>query len=170
MNVERGRADLYVLLSNFCRVVSLTVRTESTVSKGTMMIDRKKMIVAGAVITTLFSTAALAENGRYVMEKTENGYVRMDTQSGAMSICQTQNDQIICKMAADERAAFNEDISALEDRVAALEERISGGVAVANKDGLPSDEEFERGLGYMEKFMRRFMGIAKEFDEPETAN
>ena len=33
------------------------------------------------------------------------------------------------------------------------------------RDALPSDEDFEKGLSYMERFMRRFMGIAKEFDD-----
>jgi hypothetical protein len=33
---------------------------------------------------------------------------------------------------------------------------------------LPSDAEFEQSLGYMERFMRRFMDVAKSFDsEPE---
>ncbi|MEM5500038.1 hypothetical protein WNY59_00390 [Ahrensia kielensis] len=133
------------------------------------MIYLKQMMTVTGMLTALMCTSAFAE-GRYVMVKVDNGYVRMDTQSGAMSMCQTQNDQIICKMAADERAAFNEDISALEDRVAALEKRLSVGTPLVNKEGLPSEEEFERGLGYMEKFMRRFMGIAKEFDEPKAAN
>lgn len=129
-----------------------------------------KIAALGLAASTLLVGAAFAENGRFLMEKTEQGYVRMDTQTGAMSICETSNGQIVCKMAADERAAFDADIKALEERVAALEKQMSGGMALSQRgnDGLPSEEEFERGLGYMEKFMRRFMGLAKELDEPEN--
>jgi hypothetical protein len=168
--VERGQGRNHVLLSNFCRLVWVETKINNSVSRGNIMIALKQVTIFAALFTALTATSAIADNGRYVMVKVEKGYVRMDTQSGAMSMCQTQDDQIICKMAADERAAFNEDIAALEDRIAALEEKFAGGAPLASKDGLPSDEEFERGLGYMEKFMRRFMGIAKEFGESETAN
>ncbi|MDZ7824117.1 MAG: hypothetical protein U5K75_08835 [Ahrensia sp.] len=123
-------------------------------------------VFLSAVMLAGGNSAASAQSGRFVMEKTENGYVRMDTQSGTMSICETANGQIVCKMAADERSAFDADIAALEDRIAALEAKIDGGAGIVatDKNALPSEEEFERGLSYMEKFMRRFMGIAKELD------
>ncbi len=126
------------------------------------------LVAASIVLTT--ANLALADNGRFVMEKTEHGYVRMDTQTGAMSICETKHDQIVCKMAADERAAFDEDIKILEDRIAALELRLENMPMsmLREPNGLPSQEEFERGLGYMEQFMRRFMGLAKELEEDRT--
>ena len=129
-----------------------------------------KSMIIGAFITLPFIGTVQAENGRFMMEKTDQGYIRMDTQTGAMSICEAQDGQIVCKMAADERAAFNDDIQALEDRIAALEQRLDGGARLFSNEnnGLPSDEEFERGLGYMEEFMRRFMGLAKELDNDES--
>ena len=126
-------------------------------------------LVAASIVLATANTA-LADNGRFVMEKSDQGYVRMDTQTGAMSICETKQDQVVCKMAADERAAFDEDIKALEDRIAALEQRLDDAPISMFREpnGLPSQEEFERGLGYMEQFMRRFMGLAKELEEDRT--
>lgn len=123
-------------------------------------------ISAATFAVALAAAPALAQEqpGRYVMEKTDDGYVRMDTQSGDISICNTKGDQIVCKMAADERTAFQDELATLQDRVAALESRLDGGAMPAARDGLPSEEEFEKGLSYMERFMRRFMGIAKEFE------
>ena len=129
-----------------------------------------KSVMIGAVITLPLIGTALAVSGRFIMEKTNEGYIRMDTQTGAMSICEAEKGQIVCKMAADERAAFDGDIKALEERIATLEQRLESGSNLFshNGNGLPSEEEFERGMGYMEEFMRRFMGIAKERDEEES--
>lgn len=129
-----------------------------------------KAAAVGATVLMLLASNALAQNGRFMMEKTDQGYIRMDTQTGAMSICEAVDGQIVCKMAADERAAFDDDIQALEDRIAALEQRLDGGMPLMQREGsgLPSEEEFERGLNYMEQFMRRFMGLAKELDEEES--
>ena len=71
----------------------------------------------------------------------------------------------VCTMAADERAAFQDTLDELEARVALLERRLGIGAGDAiGRDGLPDPEEFERGLGYMEEFMRRFMGVLEEFE------
>ncbi|TCD16553.1 hypothetical protein [Oricola cellulosilytica] len=113
-------------------------------------------------MTLAGAQAASAQNGRYVMEKTENGYVRMDTATGEMSICAEKSGQIVCKLAADERAAFQDELQRLEERVARLETRLEGGLA---DRVLPSDEELDRGLDNMEKFFRRFLGIVEEFEQ-----
>jgi hypothetical protein len=124
---------------------------------------RDFIVVAGFCFLPLaLSGPAVAETGRYVMEKTENGYVRMDTATGEMSICAEKNAQIICKLAADERAAFQDVLDRLEARVARLEERLDSGLV---ERVLPSDEELDRSLDNMEKFFRRFLGIVEELDK-----
>jgi hypothetical protein len=116
---------------------------------------------------SLWSFAAIAqETTTYTLEKTDDGYVRMNNKTGEMSICQEKSGQLICKLAAEERTAYEEDIADLKTRVTKLEATVAsmGKIPPVIRDALPSDEEFEKGLSYMEKFMRRFMGIAKEFD------
>ena len=75
--------------------------------------------------------ASAEETDRYRLEKSDNGYVRMDTVTGEMSICEERSGQLVCKLAADERAAFQDDIDRLQaklddvedERVAKLEVR-----------------------------------------------
>ena len=122
-------------------------------------------------VATLMAGSAQAEGeGRYRMEKTETGFIRLDTASGDISLCREQEGQIVCRMAADERAAFEKELDLLTKRVEALEK---GGVTgqTAAKPSLPTDEEIDRTMGIMEKMMQRFMGIVKNLEdgEEETA-
>ncbi|MBO6553744.1 MAG: hypothetical protein JJ926_15045 [Roseitalea sp.] len=126
----------------------------------------RAMIIGGSLAAlTVMAGPVVADAGRYVMEPTEDGFVRMDTETGEMSVCALEGDEVVCRLGADERAAFFDALDALEARVAVLERRLNSGAGSAiERDGLPDPEEFERGLGYMEEFMRRFMGIVEEFE------
>lgn len=121
----------------------------------------KTAMLAVVMLAPCGSGGAQAQEGaRYTMERSENGYVRLDTRTGEMSICREREDQFVCQMAADERRAFEEDIAALEDRVAALEEAVGEG----RLSDLPSDEEIDRTMGIMETFMRRFFDIVEDLN------
>ncbi|MEL6437155.1 MAG: hypothetical protein AAFP99_10220 [Pseudomonadota bacterium] len=123
-----------------------------------------KLFALAGLALCASATFALAQEGRFVMERTENGIIRMDTQTGDMAMCQEDENQIICRAAADERAAFQQQLDALEERIIALETQIGvvGSGDMARDGGLPSEEEFERGLDYMERFFERFRGFIEE--------
>jgi hypothetical protein len=128
------------------------------------------MMKFGFVATTLVILAAPAaaqEAERYRLERTDEGYVRMDTTTGRVSVCRERGDQLVCQMAADDRDAYEADVSALADRIEALEGRVAalegGGVRL-----LPSEEEVDRSLGIMEQFLRRFMGVIEDAERDET--
>lgn len=110
-------------------------------------------------------SAQALDDGRFRLEKTPEGFVRLDTRTGALSLCQARDGALVCRMAADERAAYEEDLDRLEKRVTALE--LKAGATPAPGAGLtapPSDEEIDRSIGIMERFMRSFMGIIEEFE------
>jgi hypothetical protein len=117
--------------------------------------------------TALFpATGRAAEPGteRFQLERSGDHFIRLDRQTGAMSLCEEQNGSLVCRMAADERAAYDAELDRLSGRVAALE-KIAGQNGGASK--LPSDAEVERSIGIMERMMRSVMGMVKEFrDEP----
>lgn len=115
----------------------------------------------------LLAGSAHAEGeGRYRMERTEAGLVRLDTVSGEISLCREQDGQIVCRMAADERAAFEKELDLLTKRVEALEKGGTTGLTAA-KPSLPTDEEIDRTMSIMEKMMQRFMGIVKNLEDGE---
>lgn len=101
--------------------------------------------------------------GRYSMQKSETGLARLDTETGEVSLCRENNGELVCRMAADERAAFERELDLLTKRVEALERAVESG-ETARKPDLPADEEIDRAMGIMEKMMRKFMEIAKELE------
>ena len=119
----------------------------------------KPLLIAALLL--LPAAGALAEESRYRLEPAGEGYVRMDTVTGETAYCELADGQFSCRAAREDAGAS----AAIAKRVAALEARVAELEKANPADALlPSDEEFERGLGYMEKFMRRFIGIARELD------
>lgn len=129
-------------------------------------------LLVPALITALTATSAGAEDAaRYRLEKTADGYVRMDTQTGAMSKCTEQAGQLVCRMAADEHSAFQDEVDRLQASMKALDERVArleNSLAARLESRLPSEEEFDRTMGYMERFFRGFMGIVKDLNKDEV--
>jgi hypothetical protein len=127
-------------------------------------------LIASSLMLSLFALPALAEDTtRYSLEKTADGYVRMDRQSGEMSVCKETDGQLVCRLAADERDAYESSPASLAKRVEALEQKVTvleGGGAKSH-NALPSEEEFDKTLSMMERFFRRFMGVVKEFEGQE---
>ncbi|MEO0542929.1 MAG: hypothetical protein AAFY99_03830 [Pseudomonadota bacterium] len=124
----------------------------------------KKLLLAMIAIVWVVPNAG-AETGRYILEKTDNGYVRMDTQTGDMALCAEADGQMICRAAADERAAFQQQLDALDARIDRLEKALAAGLSAlprAPSAGLPDPSEFEQGLDYMEQFFNRFRGIIED--------
>lgn len=132
------------------------------------------LLVPALLLAGIAGSARGEDVDRYRLEKTENGYVRMDTATGEMSLCEERGGQLVCKIAAEERAAFQDEIDRLQTKLDGLEERVAKLEARPEipKVLVPSEEEFDRSMDLMEKFFRRFMGIAKDFekdkDQPEA--
>lgn len=135
------------------------------------MIVRSSRLVLIAAGLTAFAAPALAQDDRYRLERTDTGYIRLDTRTGAMSVCEETAGNLVCRMAADERAAFEAEIERLEGKIDGLDKRLA---AVENspllKPGnlLPSDEQIDRSLDTMEKFFRRFMEIVRDAEGDAT--
>lgn len=53
---------------------------------------------AGAMAPEAAGAATEAVAGRYTMKETDDGFIRLDTQTGAMSLCKKQNDDFACQL------------------------------------------------------------------------
>ncbi|MER8833994.1 hypothetical protein NKH98_00970 [Mesorhizobium sp. M0833] len=130
----------------------------------------KHVLIPAALVSLIAASAFSEEADRYRLEKSANGYVRMDTQTGAMSLCEERSGQLVCKTAADERAAFQDEVDRLQNSVKALDERVAkleNSLAARLESTLPSEEDFNKTMGYMERFLRSFMDIVKDMDKDE---
>jgi hypothetical protein len=121
-------------------------------------------VCTALVLSSLTPSLAQAADERFQLERTDNGYVRLDTKTGRTSLCQERGDQLVCRMATEDQDAYDRSIGALENRIDTLEARITALETRQPGTNLPNEEEFEQTLGYMERFFRRFMGIVGEMD------
>lgn len=87
---------------------------------------------AGFAAVALFASADVAcaqtppadENGRYTLSATDNGYLRLDTRTGAVSVC-TPKGGWTCRVVPDERAALDQEIGRLQGQVDALKTQLA---------------------------------------------
>lgn len=129
---------------------------------------RRAFFLVSALLASATFPAKAEEAGRYALEKSPTGYVRMDTQTGEMSICEEREGQLVCKLAADERAAFQDELDRLQSKITGLEQRLAAlenNPVLKPQNLLPTEEEFKRSLGYMERFFRKFLDIVREADK-----
>jgi hypothetical protein len=132
--------------------------------------DMQRALASTLILGFCAVPASAEDTVRYALEKTADGYVRMDRQSGEMSICKEADGQLICRLAADERNAYESTTAALGKRLDALEQKVAALQASPPKslNALPSEDEFDKTLSMMERFMRRFMGVVKELEGDEA--
>ncbi len=131
-----------------------------------MSIGKTVLTLAALSLGASFAMAQDAGTDRFTLEKSESGFVRLDRQTGAVTLCTEADGTLTCRMAADEGAAYDADLARLEKRVEALEKQIAEGAAAKGGE-LPSDAEIDRSIGIMERFMRSFFGLVQEFQGEE---
>lgn len=117
-----------------------------------------------AFLVMLPATASAQTTERYQLEKTDDGYVRMDTQTGAMSTCTETDDQLVCRMAADDREALEDETERLRGELERLDARVTA-LEARPAAALPTDQDIDKTLGVMEHLFRGFAGIVKEWQD-----
>lgn len=130
----------------------------------------KSMLLPLAFLAAL-AVEARADTERYTLEKTEDGYVRLDKQTGEMSICKETEAQLVCRVAADERKALQDEIDRFAERLGEIEKRLAaleGSAFLKPGELLPSEEQLDQSLETMEKFMRRFMEMMRDVEKDAT--
>ena len=103
-----------------------------------------------------------AANGRFVMTPVAEGFLRLDTRNGQVSLCTLNAGQAQCRASADERAALEAEIDRLGKENAAL--KAQAPKSAQEPKAAPDDEErrFDRALDRAERFLRRMMQIFRD--------
>jgi hypothetical protein len=127
-----------------------------------MLLALTLLAVASPALAQQPADPATAENGRYSMTPVQDGFLRLDTRTGAVAMCRLVNGAPECRLAAEDRTAFEGEIGRLQAENRDLRLKAPGPTAANPPSGLPSDQDMDRALSFAEKFMRGIMRIMRE--------
>jgi hypothetical protein len=123
------------------------------------------------------------EQGRFSFHKVDEGFLRLDTRSGQVSLCNHKSLGWACETIPDERSALENEIARLQNGNAALKkELLSRGLALPesvkpepplakNSDKndlelkLPSQADIDRVMTFMERVWRRMVEAANNLQK-----
>jgi hypothetical protein len=128
-------------------------------------------IAAAIVVGTARAEEPDTAGGRYVLSKQDDGFLRLDTQSGAVSLCRAEAVGWACQAVPDDRALFEREIARLQTENAALKKiLLTHGLALppgaasetpstqnAPSLRLPSDAEIDRMVAFVGELWQRFV-------------
>jgi hypothetical protein len=92
-------------------------------------------VVAALAFALTTGTGARAQNqdaeqanpetaSRYQLRKHEEGYLRIDTQTGAMSLCKVEDVGLVCRLGAREREAYETALDTMQQQLDDLRDRV----------------------------------------------
>jgi hypothetical protein len=149
----------------------------------TTMINRSTIntTFAAAAICVALAAPALAEgempdseHGRYSFSKVAEGFLRLDTQTGQVSVCSPRAVGFACQAAPDDRAVLENEIAQLRTENAGLKkEMLAHGLALPGSGAtapegstahdnditirLPDNSEIDRMVAYAGQLWHRFV-------------
>jgi hypothetical protein len=142
------------------------------------------MLVSGGLVAA--QSTPDGENGRYSMTPIPEGVLRLDTRTGTVSTCTKNGAGWACYAVPDERTALDAEIGRLQAEVEKLKGQLAAGPTVSGKidealpksdplkkaeprsaEGerkieipLPSDQDVDRVMSFLEKAWRRLIDMA----------
>lgn len=140
------------------------------------------LIVAGAVIGAVPSWAEepAPSAGRYQIAPDKDGFVRLDTETGAMSHCVKREGSWHCDVLAEDRSATDAQVEKLMREVGALTKKVEElATRLATMEAArtgespttgapPNDPELDRALSFAERLMQRFFDMVRQLKTEES--
>lgn len=120
------------------------------------------------------ATEAAEKPGRFTMQPADGGFLRLDTATGDVSLCARAGASFECKPVKDDRdmqreiARLVDENKELKAEIKRLEEMLGldGGPGrnAKPKFELPSEEDVDKALGYLERMFKKFRDKLRELD------
>ena len=127
--------------------------------------------------TEAIAKAAPGGAGRFAMTPVEGGFLRMDTDTGTVSLCAKKPAGWTCETVADDYKALQKDADrltkeneALKRELAELRKDAPSGVPQGKDDRkieLPSEEDVDKAIGQVEKYLKKFRGLIEKYQSPD---
>ena len=130
------------------------------------------------------SNALHAENseGRFTMTQTDDGFLRLDTKTGAVALCGRADQTWSCKPVRDDQLPTQQKLATLEQENSELKTEIedlrrvldgqlakgtpSNGTGPSLK--FPTDSDIDKVMTTLEKLARRFKGLVQELKDAKV--
>lgn len=135
----------------------------------------------------LLAGPAIAENvnssaGRFQIAPDRDGFVRLDTMTGAVSHCHKREGTWRCDALAEERTDLDRDISLLRQEVAVLRaelSRLTGRLGATAQDSVSTSAELqipggrqidqpEKSRSFVEQVMYRFLEMVRQLKSEKS--
>lgn len=134
---------------------------------------RQLAFVTVAFVAVAFAASGAEDSdGRYRITQTPDGFLKLDSRTGALSVCKSGASGYQCRLVPDDRMVLQQEIDRLATENAELKERLGEGREGSKKPRpgsssptpgfLSPKEDVERGFGIMEDFLRRMIRILRE--------
>jgi hypothetical protein len=159
------------------------MRIATSPSKAVLFIVAASLSAGGAASA---QTRPDTENGRYALSPTGDGVLRLDTKTGSVSTCTNSGAGWACYAVPDERAALDAEIGRLQAENEKLKTQLAERDSTAGKVGealpksdsptkgepksaeggrkieipLPSDQDMDRAMSFLERAWRRLIEMA----------
>ncbi|QCK87094.1 hypothetical protein E8L99_15665 [Phreatobacter aquaticus] len=112
-------------------------------------------------------------DGRFVLRETPEGFLRMDSRTGQISLCARQSGGLTCRLVPDDRTALEAEVERLKAENEALKRGGATALAKPPTDGtatqLPSDQDIDRALSIAERVWRKFMQIMRDTEQEQPS-
>ena len=121
------------------------MRNATSSSKSVIPVVAAILLISG---TAAAQSAPDTENGRYTLSPAADGFLRLDTRTGAMSTCMNSNAGWACYAVPDERVAMDAEIGRLQADNARLKAELAARaptVTGKTEDALPKSDSLKKG-------------------------
>jgi hypothetical protein len=137
------------------------------------------MVALSCALASAQSSMPAGSPGRFTMHPADGGVLRMDTQTGALSMCRQVTGSWSCTALPDDRTSMTTEIDRLKAENAELKSSVKrleelAGVPAGADDGksrpgtqLPTEEDVDKAMSYVQRMLKKFKEKLRELEDTD---